>query len=151
MAQSHEMADFNLANGRGYMLEQHFAAASRLNFQFYLWKESLQFSIHPSIPVPEDARIADVATGTAIWLIKLAHELPSARLDGFDIKLDQAPPAQWLPPQVHLRTWNVFDNVPDDMLGAYDVVHMRLLVLVVENRDPRPIVRNLRKMLKPGG
>lgn len=53
--------------------------------------------------------------------------------------------------QVHLRIWNVFDDVPDDMLGVYDVVHVRLLVLVVENSNPRPIVRNLRKMLKPGG
>ena len=37
------------------------------------------------------------------------------------------------------------------MVGAYDVVHVRLLVLVVENGDPRSILRNLIKLLRPGG
>ena len=151
MAHSHGRPDFNIADGRGYMLERNHAAAARLNLQFYLWKESLHFNLHPSVSVPNEARIADVATGSAMWLIDLARELPSARLDGFDIKLDQAPPSEWLPPNIHLRTWNVFDDVPEDMLGVYDVVHVRLLVLVVENSDPRPIVRNLSRMLKPGG
>ena len=151
MAESNMRPDFNMADGCGYMLERNYAAASRLNFQFYLWKESLKFNIHPQIPVPKEPRIADVATGTAIWLIDLARELPSARLDGFDIKLDQAPPPQWLPSRVKLRTWNVFEDVPDEMLGVYDVVHVRLLVLVVEDSNPRPILGNLSKMLKPGG
>ena len=37
------------------------------------------------------------------------------------------------------------------MRGKYDIVHVRLLILVVENSDPRPIIRNLVQMLKPGG
>lgn len=133
------------------MLDRSHAAASRLNYQFYLWKETLHFNLHPSIPLPKEAHIADIATGTAIWLIDVARELRSARLDGFDIKLDQAPPPQWLPSNVKLRTWNIFGEVPVEMLGVYDVVHVRLLVLVVEIGDPRPVLRNLIKLLKPGG
>ena len=36
-------------------------------------------------------------------------------------------------------------------MGRYDYVHMRLVVCIVEDKDPRPIIRSLRKMLKPGG
>lgn len=151
MALSNVSPDFNLADGRGYMLGRSYAAASRLNFQHYLWKESLHFSLHPSISIPTDARIADVATGTAIWLIDVAREYSTAKLDGFDINTSQAPPKQWLSPNFTLKTWNVFDPVPESMIGVYDVVHVRLLVLVVQNSDPRHILRNLLRMLKPGG
>lgn len=143
--------DFNLADGRGYMLGRNYAAASRLNFQHYLWKESLHFNLHPSIPIPEEAQIADVATGTAIWLIDVAREYPTARLDGFDVNTSQAPPEQWLSPNITLKTWNIFEDVPDQMIGIYDVVHVRLLVLVVQKGDPRNILRNILQMLKPGG
>ncbi|KAF1975877.1 hypothetical protein BU23DRAFT_69655 [Bimuria novae-zelandiae CBS 107.79] len=37
------------------------------------------------------------------------------------------------------------------MLGRYDIVHVRLVIFVVRNHDPRDIIRNLMKLLKPGG
>jgi hypothetical protein len=40
--------------------DQH---ASRLTAQHYLWKDALQFDLHPDIPVGPNARVADVATG----------------------------------------------------------------------------------------
>lgn len=152
MEGDHENPDFHMADGRAYMLNRNYASAARLNLQYYLWKASLKFNIHPSIPNPgQDAHIADVATGTAIWLAEVAHELPNAQLDGFDIDLTQAPPKEWLPSNTRLRHGNIFDDIPDDLQGKYDIVHVRLLVLVVENSDPRPIIRNLVRMLKPGG
>ena len=154
MAGDGEMPDLRMADGRGYMLERNYAAALRLNFLHYMWKEALKSHLHPSIPVPnpgQNACIADVCTGTAIWLAEVAHELPNVQLDGFDIDLTQAPPKEWLPSNTRLRQWNVFDAIPDDLRGKYDIVHVRLLVLVVENSDPRPVIRNLVQMLKPGG
>ena len=67
------------------MLGRNYAATSRLSFQHYLWKESLHFNLHPSISIPKEASIADVVTGTAVWLIDVAREYAIARLDGFDI------------------------------------------------------------------
>ena len=152
MAIAPENPDLNLADGHGYMLDRTYAAAARLNFQYYLWRECLQFNIHPSIPISGDnAQICDVATGTAIWPMDVARELPNAMIEGLDISIVQAPPVQWLPVNVNLRSWNVFEAVPDGMLNRFDVVHVRLLGLVVENGDPRPIIQNLIKMLKPGG
>ena len=152
MADDPANPDFNLADGRGYLLDRTYAAAARLNFQYFLWKESLQFNIHPSILIPEhDARICDVATGTAIWPIDVARELPNAKIVGLDISLLQAPHTQWLPANVTLGSWNVFEPVPDDLVNKFDVVHVRLLGLVVENGNPRPIIQNLIRLLKPGG
>lgn len=152
MQEDKTLPGFQLADGQSYMLDRNYSAACRLNYQYYHWKESLQFNIHPSIPIPKhDARIADVGTGTAIWLLDLARDLPSAQLDGLDISLAQAPPKQWLPKNVNLRTWNAMNDVPSDLVGQYDLVHVRLLVLVVDNSDPRPMLRNLITLLKPGG
>lgn len=50
-----------------------------------------------------------------------------------------------------LRKWNIFEDVPSDLVEKYDFVHVRLLILVIQNSDPRSIVRNLLKLLKPGG
>ncbi|MCJ1453327.1 hypothetical protein MMC28_003674 [Mycoblastus sanguinarius] len=151
MAKDPANPDFSLADGNGYMLDRGHAAACRLNLQFYLWKAAMKFNIHPSIPIPKDAVIADVATGTGMWLIDVSHDLPTARLDGLDIDLTQAPHRQWLPPNIKLRQWNIFDEVPSDLVGKYDILHVRLLLLVIEQGDPRPVIRNFLKMLKPGG
>ena len=151
MTSSCGRADFSLADGHEDMLDRSHAASSRLNLQYYLWKETLHFNIHPSIHVHGGSRIADVATGTAIWLINTAHKYPSAQLDGFDIDVSQAPPMQWLAPNITLRTWNIFDPVPEDLIGIYDVVHVRLLVLVIQKDKLRDVIRTLLLLLKPGG
>lgn len=37
------------------------------------------------------------------------------------------------------------------MEGRYDIVHTRLIYCVVQDEDARPILRNLMRLLKPGG
>lgn len=183
-----------------YVLRRTYLSSSRLNYQFYLWRETLPFPrlLHPCIPIPTPwpmaplattpfpfqpgssgpvhgkshpyptpptavtppifasspavLQIADVATGTAIWPIQLARHLPaSASLCGFDISLSQAPPRAWLPPNLELREWDIFTPVPDDCLGKYDVVHVRLLLLVLTPANVRAVVRRLGQMLRDGG
>ncbi|KAF4625371.1 hypothetical protein G7Y89_g12797 [Cudoniella acicularis] len=151
MVHDSSKADFSLADGHDYMLESSHAAACRLNLQFYLWKQALHFNIHPSIPIQKSAVVADVATGTAIWLLDVAREHPTAQLDGFDNDISQAPHPKWLPPNVNVRHWDIFEEVPEDMIAKYDFVHVRLLVLVIKESNPRQVISNLLKMLKPGG
>ena len=67
-----------------------------------------------------------------MWPIEVSKALPpSTRLDGFDVSGDQFPPAEWLPPNVRLSTADAFAPVPEDLVGRYDVVHLRMMVLVV--------------------
>ena len=155
MEEGPPMTDWSLVDGHGYILDRDrsHAAASRLNLQFYLWKDALKFNVHPSIlpSLSKNAVIADVASGSGMWLIDVSRQLPEAQLDGFDLVLRQVPHQKWLPPNVNVRYWNILEDLPDDLVGKYDYVHTRLLVLIVEQKNPRSIIRNLRKMLKPGG
>ncbi|MCJ1248823.1 hypothetical protein MMC30_006043 [Trapelia coarctata] len=135
-----------------YVLGRSYTAACRLNYQSYCWRDILGFYLHPSIPLKDGARIADVATGTGAWMLGLAREAPvQLRLDGMDISLAQAPLQHWLPSNVNLSTWNFFDEVPNDLVGRFDVVHVRLVLVVVQNDNAASVVRNLGKLLKPGG
>ena len=135
-----------------YVLGRDYTAATRLNCQHYVWKQLLQYNLHPDIPSPSSigARIADVATGTGAWLLEVAREFPQAQCDGFDISTIQCPPSEWLPANVVLREWNIFEPPPADLVGKYDVVHIRLVVLVIA-KEPVPTIRNLAMLLKPGG
>lgn len=141
----------NEANdGDSHMLESN-QVATRLNIQFFLWKDTFGYNIHPSIPLTqENACIAEIATGTGIWLINVAREQPKAELHGFDSTLEQVP-RQFLPDNVTLRQWDVFDEIPEDTVGKFDMVHLRLLGLVVPDGNLEPILKNICKMLKPGG
>ncbi|KAI5859445.1 hypothetical protein GGS23DRAFT_318066 [Durotheca rogersii] len=150
-------ADWDRVDGQGYILDRNrkrrHAAASRLNLQFYLWQDTLGFNIQPTVAaaLPRAAAIAEVASGTGLWLGAVSRQRPEARCDGLDLNLGTAPPAAWLPANAQLRRWDVLGAVPDDMAGGYDFVHTRLLLFVVEAGDPRPIARNLWRLLKPGG
>ena len=144
--------DIGSDHSPGYVLKRDYAASTRLNCQFLLWKTELGFNLHPSIHVPvSGSRIADVATGTAIWLLDLARSLPGSRFDGFDISLEQCPPQQWLPSSVGLHQWDVFSPIPPEFRYQFEVVHIRLALFVVRDNDPRPIFRNVLELLKPGG
>ncbi|THV46103.1 hypothetical protein BGAL_0416g00040 [Botrytis galanthina] len=136
-----------------YALKRDFNASTRLTAQHYLWKDALKFNIHPDIPTDSDQiRIADVATGNGIWLLDVAREVPpAARLDGFDISLDQCPPSPWLPANTNLHTWDVYKEPPKQFQETFDIVHVRLITVAIKNNDPRPVLANLRKLLKPGG
>ena len=82
----------------------------------------------------------------------MAQQLPaSTQLDGLDISFGQMPPREWLPRNVNLRLADVFRPPTEDMIEKYDVIHIRHFVCVVKENDPAPLLKNLLRMLKPGG
>lgn len=46
-----------------------------------------------------------------------------------------------------MHVWNIFEEVPAEFIGYFDVVHVRLITVVVKNNDLRPILANLKKLL----
>ena len=151
MAQAAGQVDFSAGDGHGYVLSRGHTAACRLNLQSYLWKDALGFNIHPCIHLGFAPCIADIASGTGLWLIDVARSLEGAQLDGFDIDLTQAPHQRWLPPNISMTRLDIFEDIPDNLVGKYDLVHARLLVGVVQQADPVSILQKFLKMLKPGG
>jgi SAM-dependent methyltransferase len=150
-------AGFGLREGKGYLLDSGHAGSQRLNYQYLIWKQCLGYTLHPRIrdavfAAGDHPRIADITAGTGLWLLDTAHEFPNAILDGIDINLTRLPPAAWRPSNIHrLFDWNFYDEVPAELEERYDVIHLRLLLLTIANRDPGPVIRNVIKLLKPGG
>ncbi|KAH8754188.1 hypothetical protein F5883DRAFT_431851, partial [Diaporthe sp. PMI_573] len=130
-------------------------ANTRLTAPHYLWKDILGFLIHPDISTrAHDLKTADVATGNGciIWLHDIARgKQASVELHEFDISLDQVGPKPWLPSNIHMHTWDIFEEPPKEYVGYFDVVHVRLITVVVKINDPHPVLANLTKILRPGG
>lgn len=114
---------------------------------------AIGFHIHPSIAskLPPNARIADVATGTGVYLIQLAESWPEATLDGYDISALQYPETASLPGNIKLKFLDVKQPIPQELEGTYDLVHVRLLSAAMLAPDWTSVVKNLVKLLKPGG
>lgn len=81
-------------------------------------------------------------------MLDLADILPpTIQLDGFDITLDATAPSQWLPPNVTLHHWDARTEPPREWIGAYDVVHIRLFTLVLDEVEARSMISRLKKLL----
>jgi SAM-dependent methyltransferase len=96
--------------------------------------------------------VADIATGTSIWLRELAQELSAnSRLDGFDMDTSKFLAPSKLPGNVKLHKQNFFESFPQECEGVYDVVHVRLIWIAVRGDQWTPLAQALKKLLRPGG
>ncbi|KAI1170960.1 S-adenosyl-L-methionine-dependent methyltransferase [Nemania sp. FL0916] len=136
-----------------YVFTRDYLDRNRLNLQHYQWVELFGYRIHPKIPpVGPQHRIADVGTGSGVWLMDLSSRLPaSARLDGLDVSLEATTPTEWLPSNVSFREWDIKQEPPEDLVGQYDIVHVRLLIFVLLDDEIPSVLQRLMKLLKPGG
>ena len=138
-----------------YMFNRSYSDSARLHLQHWLWLHRLRYILHPAIPATsqdQPLRIADVGTGNAVWIFELLpHVPPSTLIDGFDNSQDHFPASDWLPPNVSLGLFDAFGEIPSELVGKYDVVHIRTFAVIVRGNDPTTLLRNLVKMLKPGG
>ncbi|XDG05653.1 hypothetical protein ABKA04_005268 [Annulohypoxylon sp. FPYF3050] len=71
---------------------------TRINMMHHIWTRIFGYNIHPKVPSEAaNLRVADVGTGTGIWRFDVQDKLKEARLDGFDVSFDAAPPSETLP------------------------------------------------------
>ena len=84
-----------------------------------------------------------------VWLLELSKSLPpTARLSGFDISAAQFPPSEWLPPNLSFDTLDAFSTVPSGLIGQFDIVHLRMLIIVVQTPEMfTTLIRNAMSML----
>ncbi|PKS09839.1 hypothetical protein jhhlp_004462 [Lomentospora prolificans] len=129
---------------------------ARLDFQ-HSWFRKLTRNLLPkpisdylsTVPSP---KIADIGTGTGIWLVDLWSQLPpTSVLHGFDIDTAKFPSPDRLPANVKLQQANTLKPFAEERLGAYDLVHVRLLMYGLKKDEWEIVARNLLTLLKPGG
>ncbi|PTB77120.1 S-adenosyl-L-methionine-dependent methyltransferase [Trichoderma longibrachiatum ATCC 18648] len=141
-----------MAQAEDYILGRSYSEGLRLETQHLLFGIHNGSTMNPKIPITPESKIADVGTGTGVWLLELATQVPpTVQLDGFDISDELLPHESNVPSNVHFRIADAFSNAPDDCLEKYDVVHLRLFCCIVRGGNPEKLFQHAYSLLKPGG
>ncbi|KAK4180950.1 S-adenosyl-L-methionine-dependent methyltransferase [Triangularia setosa] len=125
----------------------------RLDEQHIFTTKTLGFLIHPNIPTTSPTlKIADIGTGTGIWLLDIARSLPpTCQLTGFDVTSSAFLPPQVRPPNVTFKLQDMFLPFPDSEKGTYDLVAVRFVSSATPRAEWARAIENLMTLLKPGG
>ena len=140
-----------------YMLPRDLRESQRLDAQHeYMREMSHGHLIHPAIPASQLYTVADVATGTGIWLRQLAedptlprpvdHHKPS--FVGFDISQQQLPPTESLPSYVSFVVHDMVEPFPTEYHERFDLVNVRLVSYAVKGSDLDKVLRNIIQLLR---
>ncbi|KAL8960810.1 MAG: hypothetical protein Q9193_002544 [Seirophora villosa] len=132
------------SDGEAYMLPRNVQESQRLEAQHeYMRQLSYGHLIHPSIPIHQLHAVADVATGTGIWLRQLVEDpaLPH----------QQFPSSDGLPPQVSFAVHDMVKPFPTEHHEKFDLVNVRLVSYAIKGKDLEQVVRNVLQLLRPGG
>ena len=138
------------------MLLRDSQESKRLNAQHdFMLALSYGHLTHPSIPLGGFRTVADVATGTGIWLKQLAAspafagQPDGARTTfvGFDISSQQFPLADELPSNVCFKTHDLLEPFPVEYHEMFHFVNVRLLSYAIRAVDLEKIVRHILQIL----
>ncbi|KAL6856810.1 S-adenosyl-L-methionine-dependent methyltransferase [Trichoderma novae-zelandiae] len=141
-----------MAQADDYVLGRSYSEGLRLETQHLMFNIHNGSTMDPKIPVTPKSKIADMGTGTGVWLLDMATQVPpTVQLDGFDISDEQFPHESNVPSNVHFRIADAFSKIPDDCFEKYDVVHIRYLGCIVRGGNPERIFQHALDLLKPGG
>jgi len=61
--------------------------------------------------------------------------------------INTIPRTGWIPSDVHFHHLDVFEPVPAEYFGKYDLVHVRFLAPVVGKTGPEPVIKIAVEML----
>jgi SAM-dependent methyltransferase len=113
----------------------------------------LGFLIHPNIPLDSSTiKVADIGTGTGIWLLDVAKTLPpTCQLTGFDVSSSGFPPIQTLPSNVSFQVQDMLLPFPASEIGTYDVVAVRFISSSTTRSEWALSIKSIMTLLKPGG
>ena len=157
-------------NSEAYMLQRNPTESTRLNAQhaFFLALAHNQF-IHPSIPRQNLRAIADVGTGTGVWLRETAQELVDGahcthdssasgvvvddyEFVGFDVSPSQFPLPEDKAVQgnahVDFVVHDITEPFPPQYHGKFDLVHVRFLTYAIKAAGLARVVENVVQILR---
>ncbi|GJP98372.1 cytochrome P450 family protein [Aspergillus niger] len=139
-----------------YVFGRNYRASVRLNYQHALIASLTDHrSFHPSIlrniTSSTSFRVADLASGTALWSSEVAREYPQFQVDSFDISCDQYPSPSWRPENLILHERDILQPFPEEYHGVYDIVNVRFFITLLNEKNLSLFLTNINAILKPGG
>jgi len=108
-----------------YMLPNDLTESDRLDAQHYLVRFIFKGNYNVKLDPEANLKILDVATGTGVWALEMAHEFPKADIYGVDIS--SIFPAEIKPKNCHFQLCNILDGLPFPD-NYFDFIYQRLLV-----------------------
>ncbi|TKA78397.1 hypothetical protein B0A49_00250 [Cryomyces minteri] len=139
------------SDGENWLLGHEDSESERLDKQHEIWTRDI-------CSILESSEVCSQDLALQIWLPAQAKDFPLfSELHGFDTSDQSFPDASSLPKNVKLLTHDVKRPFPDEYLGRYDVVHVRLLWLAMTHAEDWEIVmKNVVALLmsenvQPGG
>jgi len=139
-----------------YMLRRDPEESRRLDAQHEFMRQlSTGHLVHPSIPCAKIKSVADVATGTGIWLRELAasptflnpSNVKQRSFVGFDISPQQFPSSEELQSGVCLVIHDMTETFPLRYHENFDLVNVRLVSYVLKALELEKVVRNILQLL----
>ncbi|KAL5335521.1 hypothetical protein BJX70DRAFT_410405 [Aspergillus crustosus] len=137
-----------------YPLARDGVESARLNDQHKIITDLVGGVIDSSIPLSKIHAVADVGTGTGIWLhdakslLATSSPNPNRYFHGFDISAAQFPPSTT---NFEFSVQDILRPFPPQHHNRYDLVYVRMLVSVLSAADYATAVANLLQILEPGG
>lgn len=118
---------------------------------------SIQQELHGNYTAPLVAptAILDIACGTGLWALEMAHEFPQARVVGLDIIMPDptenlGPEMPVVPPNVTFMQGDATQPLPFPD-ASFDYVHLCLLYAVMPAPHWPALLREGVRLLRPGG
>ncbi|KAG0216064.1 hypothetical protein BGX28_005959 [Mortierella sp. GBA30] len=131
-----------------YMLPNDLTESDRLDAQHYLVRFIFKGNYNVKLDREANLKILDVATGTGVWALEMAHELPKADIYGVDIS--SIFPADIKPKNCHFQLCNILDGLPFPD-NYFDFIYQRLLVYALTPAQRKQVNTELLRVLKPEG
>ncbi|KAK7756138.1 hypothetical protein SLS62_001730 [Diatrype stigma] len=139
---------------------RNFRTSARLHLQHHLFQNTIGHLLEPhvasAVAEAKELRVADLGCGNGVWLSDLDSALSekgvSAQLDGYDVNTVNFPAPAFLPEKVTLKKLDILARpLPEELIGAYDIVHARALVSISASSVVPPLLSTALALLKPGG
>ncbi|EJU06517.1 S-adenosyl-L-methionine-dependent methyltransferase [Dacryopinax primogenitus] len=151
MADQH--ANPELETGRYYTAETYLLPSDekeriRLNRQHEALQPYSGGLVPPGLELKDGDTVLDAGTGSGIWLLELAKNVPNGvNLIGVDIEGRLFPPAK---PNMKFIVGSTFD-LPSELNSTFTLVHQRLMISALSHEGWKKAFAALFRVLKPGG
>ncbi|KAF9012740.1 S-adenosyl-L-methionine-dependent methyltransferase [Cyathus striatus] len=137
--------------GAAYILPADDGEKNRLVIQHQLLNRMFGANILAPVTWKEGDKVLDACTGTAIWSLEVAKEIPEyVLLKGIDIETRQFPAPESRPKNLELSV-NTVISLPSAWTDTFTLVHQRLLVEGLRRTEWPEAVKELHRVTRPGG